>query len=194
MKRVIPILICVILLFGGCAKKRQPLTFDNHEAYVIYSSDNMLVLHPKGSPVETLISIEVDTTSMDLVKNDAFTITGTANPLKKPLKVSDDVSTKTVFYTMDRSCIVSQKFDSNTIDVNEEVLYVQQDFIVISTVRRNIKVYCDTKGIAVNDTVNVKGAPQKIEPETIYRNDAGELEVTYEIKKGNVTIVPEILE
>ncbi len=187
MKKSVLILLCILLLLGGCAKKTEPLTFEESEAYVSDFSDSMLVLHPKGTSPDTLIVIETDTTDMDIVLNDGFYIKGTAQPLKKAQK-SPNISNK-IRYTMDESCIISQKFKSDSIDITEEVLYVREDFIVINVSRRNIKVYCDGTSFAVGNFVTVKGIAQKIEPEIVFRSDNSEIEIKYAM--NNAVVIKE---
>jgi len=177
MKKLIPIIICILILTCGCTKA-EPLTFDNAEAYAVDFSDNSIVLHPKNTPPKTLITIEIDTTSMDIVENDAFIISGTATPNKSG-------------YTMDKSCIVLQKFNADHLDIVDEVLYTESDFIIVNTSRRNIKIYCNGNAFSVFDIVSVKGSADKIEPLAVSRPDDSDLVVTYQMKNATVSLITE---
>ena len=182
MKKIFIGLLCILLLLCGCSKNTESLSFDKAEAYVVDFSDEMLVLHPKGTSPDIKIKIEIDTTSMDIVMNDGFIISGTAEPQNAKIP-----------YSMDKDCIVSQMFKADSIDISEEVLYLTDDYIVINVSRRNIKVYCDGSAYITGDYVNVKGIAQKITEETIFKPD-GDLDITYEMHNATVSKAEEITE
>ena len=181
MKKTIPFLLCILLLLCGCSKPTEPLSFENADSYVTDFSDDFIVLHPKESASDTKIKIEIDTTSMDIIKNDVFVITGTAIAQKDG-------------YTMDKNCIVSKKFDADSLEFTDEVLYTDPEFIIVNTSRRNIKIYFDGNAFSVFDIVYVSGKAQKTEPKTVSRDNDSDLTFTYEMKNATVIKEPEITE
>ncbi len=170
----------------------ESMTYNDKDAYVVGFTDDLMVLRPQGFTYESYIVIEIDTTEMDLVKNEKVYITGTAEPLKTPMPFPNDTGKYPIRFTMDKSCIVSRQFDTERINAWEEIVYKEKDFVVFYFAKRYIKVYCDADKHCVGDFAKFSGKAEKIKPQTITLADGKEKTVNYELTNAKVTASDEI--
>ncbi len=164
----------------------EPKTYNNKDTYVVGFTDDLIVLRPQSATYESYIVIEIDTTTMDLVKNEIFYITGTANPLETPMPFPNDTGKYPIRYTMDKSCIVGRKFNAEFISEYTKIIYKETDFVVFNFAKRNIKAWCEAEKYCVGDSVLFEGAVTKIEPQKITLDDGKEKTVKYEMKNANI--------
>ncbi len=161
-------------------------TFDYKDAYLVGFTDDMIILRPQGFSTDSYIGVSIDTTSMDLVKNEIFYFSGTMEPLETPIPFPNDNGKYPIRYTMDKSCIVGRMFNAESFSQRAEIIYKEKDFVVFTFAKRNIKVYCDAEKYCVDDWLTFEGSISKIEPQKITLNNGKEKTVKYEIKNAKI--------
>lgn len=168
-------------------------TYNNKDAYVVGFTDDLMVLRLQSATYESYIVIEIDTTAMDLVKNEIVYITGTANPLETPMPFPNDNGKYPIRFTMDKSCIVSRQFNTDGINTWSEIIYKENDFVVFYFAKRYIKAYCESDKFCVGDYAEFSGSVKKCDPLKIVVADGKEKMVKYELADAKILASDEIM-